>query len=117
MTSTFLEHTLLPYNTFTLLSNGIANIEHTAYVCWLNAGPIDVYTDCTVDIAEPLSMDDVILGLAVQDASPFNIKICKLDVNNYHHREKHSFKWLLGNVDEQVCWLTDIIYLTLTTLN
>ena len=76
-----------------------------------------MYTDCTVDIAEPLSMDDVILGLAVQDASPFNIKICKLDVNNYHHREMHSFKWLLGNVDEQVCWLTDIIYLTLTTIN
>ena len=62
-----------------------------------------------MDIAEPLSMDDVILGLAMQDASPFNIKICKLDVNNYHHREMHSFKWLLGNVDEQVCWLRGTI--------
>ena len=57
-----------------------------------------------MDIAELLSMDDVILGLAVQDLGPFHIKICKLDVNNYHQREMHSFKWILSNVDEQVCF-------------
>ena len=61
-----------------------------------------MYTDCRVDIAELLSMDDVILGLAVQDMGPFNIKICKLDVNNYHQREAHSFRWLISNVDQQV---------------